>query len=172
MEILAFVLSTLGTVCICIPPLLKGKNMKLILLLIFSTNVLLATSYFLTGAYNGAATCCIGAVQTIVNYFFERKNKPIPRWLIAVYAVAFTVANLLVFAKLTDVIALLAAGAFILAICQKNGKQYRVWTLVNTLLWLVYDGVNRSYGPLTTHGILLITILFGMVMHDRKKNTN
>ena len=36
MEILAFVLSMLGTVCICIPPLLKGKNMKLILLLIFT----------------------------------------------------------------------------------------------------------------------------------------
>ena len=168
MEILAFVLSMLGTVCICIPPLLKGKNMKLILLLIFLTNVLIATSYFLTGAYNGTVTCCVGAIQTIINYFLERKNKPIPRWLIAMYAVAFTVANLLVFAHITDVIALLAALAFILAICQKNGKQYRLWTLVNTLLWLVYDAITLSFGPLTTHAIQLSTIVFGMVMHDRK----
>ena len=55
-DIIAFVLSALGTITICIPPLLKGKNMKLILLLIFLTNVLIATSYILTGALNGAAT--------------------------------------------------------------------------------------------------------------------
>jgi hypothetical protein len=32
MELLAFILSNLATVCVCIPSLLKGKNMKLILL--------------------------------------------------------------------------------------------------------------------------------------------
>ena len=75
METLAFILSTIGTVCICIPPLLKGKNMKLILLLVFSANVTVATSYLLTGAYNGAASCFVGAAQAIINYFFDRKNK-------------------------------------------------------------------------------------------------
>lgn len=169
MEVLAFVLSTLGTVCICIPPLLKGKNMKLILLLICLTNVLIATSYFLTGAYNGAATCCVGAVQTIVNYFFERKEKPIPKWLIGIYAVVFLSVNLLVFANVWDVLALLASLAFIMAICQKNGKSYRLWTLVNTALWLVYDGITMSFGPFSTHAIQLTTILFGMLIHDRKK---
>ena len=63
MEILAFVLSTLGTVCICISPLLKGKNMGLILLLVFFTNALMAASYVLTGAFSGAATCSVQAVE-------------------------------------------------------------------------------------------------------------
>ena len=65
METLAFILSTMGTVCICVPPLLKGKNMKLILLLVFSANMLVATSYLLTGAYNGAASCFVGGAQAI-----------------------------------------------------------------------------------------------------------
>ncbi len=170
MEILAFVLSTLGTVCICIPPLLKGKNMKLILLLVFLTNVLLGTSYILTGAFNGVATCCIGAVQTIINYLFERKNKSIPVWLIVLYAVAFIVANLLVFTRITDGIALLAALMFVMSISQKSGKQYRLWTLVNTVLWIVYDFITLSFGPLSTHIIQLTMLLFGIIMHDRKKN--
>lgn len=169
MEALAFALSTLGTVCICIPPLLKGKNMKVILLLVFSTNVLIATSYVLTGAFNGAASCCVGAAQTIINYFFERKNKPIPLWLVAIYAVAFIFVNLLVFANITDILALLASLIFVLSICQKNGKQYRLWTVVNTMLWLIYDFITLSFGPLSTHAIQLATLLFGMVMHDRKK---
>ena len=170
MDILAFILSNLATVCVCIPPLLKGKNMKLILLLVFTTNALLATSYILTGASNGAASCCIGAVQCLINYaFFERKNREIPRWLIGIYGAAFLVVNLLVFTQLVDILAILAAMAFILSICQKNGKMYRLWTLINTVLWLVYDFITHSYGPLSTHAILLASLLFGMVMHDRKK---
>lgn len=167
MEKIAFVLSTLGTICICIPPLLKGKNMKLILLLVCLTNVLIGVSYILTGEYNGAASCCVGAIQSTINYFFERKNKAIPSWLIAIYAAAFLVVNLLVFSRITDILALLAALVFILGISQKNGKQYRVWTLANAVLWGTYDMFNRAYGPLTTHAIQTAIILFGMIMHDR-----
>ena len=169
MELLAFVLSMLGTVCICIPPLLKGKNMRLILLLVFLTNALLATSYILTSALGGAATCIVGAAQTIINYFFERKNKAIPAWLIGIYAVTFIAANLLVFKKFADIIAILAALMFILAICQKNGRKYRIWTFVNTALWIIYDFITGSYGPFTTHLIQISTIIFGMIVYDRKE---
>lgn len=169
MDVLAFVLSTLGTVCICITPLLKGSNMKLILLLVFLTNALIAASYFLTGAYNGAASCCVGAVQTIINYFFERKNKPIPGWLIGVYTAAFVIVNLLVFSHATDIIALVATLAFIAAICQKTGKGYRFWTLVNAGLWIVYDLITLSFGPLSTHAIEASSFLLGIILHDRKK---
>lgn len=169
MQTLAFILSTLGTVCICIPPLLKGKNMKLILLLVFLTNVLIAASYLLTGAIGGAITCCVGAVQTIINFFFERKNKPIPIWLIITYAVMFVGANLLVFSKIFDIIAILAALMFVMGISVKNGKKYRLWTFINTFLWITYDFLTHSFGPLSTHVIQLSTIILGMIMHDRKK---
>jgi len=142
--------------------------MKLILMLVFITNALIATSYLLTGAYNGAASCCVGAAQSIINYFYERKNKPLPAWLICLYALAFIVVNLLVFSHITDLIAMIASLTFIMGISQKNGKKYRIWTLVNTVLWLTYDLVNLSFGPLTTHLIQLTTVFLGMVMHDRK----
>jgi len=170
MELLAFILSTLATVCISIPSFLKGKNMKLILLLVCATNALMASSYILTGAYNGAVSSGIGAVQTIINYFFyERKSKPIPRWLIGIYAGAFLVVNLLVFSQLADILALVATMAFILSICQPNGKLYRTWTCVNASSWVIYDIATRSYGPVLTHSILFITTVAGMLLHDRKK---
>ena len=168
METLAFILSSLGTVCICIPPLLKGKNMKLILLLIFLANATVAASYFLTGALNGGVSCTIGAVQSIVNYFFERKEKSLPKWLIAVYAVAFIAANLVVFQSVTDVLAILACLFFIGGICQKSGEKYRLWSLINTGLWAAYDLANASYGPLVLHGVLFFITAFGMLVHDRK----
>ena len=75
MDILAFVLSTLGTVCICIPPILKGKNMKLILFLVCCGNAFVGVAFLLEGkGLNGAASCFVGAVVTIINYFFEAKE--------------------------------------------------------------------------------------------------
>lgn len=168
MEILAFILSTLGTVCICVSSLLKGKNMTLILLLVFLANALVATSYFLTGANGGAAICCVGAIQTIINFNFERKNKPLPTWLIAVYAAMFIVANLLVFSNIYDIIALVAALLFVMGISSKSGKQYRLWSLANVALWIGYDLLTLSFGPLVTHGTQLATTVFGILMHDRK----
>lgn len=171
MEILEFVFSALGTACICITPLLKGKNMKLILFLVFLTNVFIATSYIMSGAFNGAATCCVAAVQAIINYFFERKNKLLPVWLMALYAVTFIIVNLFVFSHITDIIALVAALMFIIVICQKNGKQYRMWTLAKTILWAIYDLITFSFGALTTHIIQVIIVVLGIIMHDRKNKT-
>lgn len=170
MEILAIVLSTLGTICICITPLLKGRDMKLILLLVFLTNVFLAVSYILSGAFNGAVSCAVGAAQSIINYFFQRKGKPIPRWLIGIYGAAFLVVNLLVLSKLADVLAILAAMAFVLEISQKNGKLFRMWKAVNAVLWILYDLVTLSFGPLSTHAIQLGSTVAGMILHDKKKN--
>ena len=169
MDRLAFVLSALATLCACIPSLLKGKNMKLILLLLFTNNALLATSYVLTGALNGAVSCYLGAAQTIINYFFERDNKPIPKWLIVTYALAFLIVNLFAYSRITDIVALLAVIAFVISICQKSGKQYRIWTLVNVGLWTLYDGLNLTFGPFASHGIEIAFLLAGMILHDRKK---
>ena len=172
MDILAFVLSTLGTISICLPSFVKGKDMKLILLFVFSANVLVATSYLLTGAYNGAVSCFIGGAQTIINFFYDRKNKPLPVWLICIYAAAFIVMNLLVFAQWADLVAMLASLSFILCIGQKNGARYRLCTALNSSLWITYDLISASYGPLVTHGILFGSVIFGILVHDLKKKSN
>jgi len=171
MQTLAFILSILGTVCTCVPALLKGKNMTLILLLVFLSNALVAASYFLTGATSGAAICCVGALQSIINFIFERKNKALPVWLIVVYGAMFVVIDLLVYTQIFDIITLVAALMFVMGISAKSGKRFRMWTLLNVLLWITYDLFTRSYGPLMTHGIQLATVLFGILVHDRKEQT-
>ena len=170
MEALAFISSTAGTVCLCVPPLLKGKKMELILLLLFLGNTCVAISYFLTGAYNGGVSCTIGAIQTIINFFFERKDKPHPKWLIGLYAAAFIGINLLVYTQLADLIAIFACLTFIGCIGQKNGKLYRLWAIANCVLWLTYDLTSLAYGPILTHSFMLGLTLLGMLLHDRTQD--
>ena len=170
MDILAFILSTLGTVCICIPPILKGKNMKLILLFVFSANLLVALSYLCTGGFNGAASCFVGAATSIINYFYDKNEKELPKWLVGVYAAAFIAVNLLVFKSVFDLVAMVASLTFIGCIGQKNGAKYRLWTLANVILWIAYDLICASYGPLSTHVIQLGFVVTGIFIHDIKKS--
>ena len=172
MQVLSFVFSTLGLISMIVASLVKGKSMKVILALVFCGNFFFATSYLFGGqGINGAASCFVGAAQSIINYFFDSKNKPIPKWLVAVYALAFISVNLIVggFSWL-GVLAIVASLTFIMCIGQKSGAKYRFWTIVNVVLWCLYDLLSKSFGALTSHIPLLLFTVAGMIIHDRKSN--
>lgn len=171
MDALSYILSFAGLVSMITASLVKGERMKKILFFVFCGNVLIATSYLVGGrGFNGAVSCYIGGVQAIINFLFSSKNKPLPKWLIVIYALAFVVCNLAVgdFSPL----AILAIGAtlcFVLSIAQPGGAKYRFWTLINICLWCVYDILSKSYGALITHVVLLVFNIAGMIIHDMKK---
>lgn len=172
--ILSYILSLCGLLCMLVASLIKGKNMKTILLLVFSGSMLVATSYLIAGnGINGAISCYIGAAQTIINYFFDAKKKPLPKWLIAIYAVAFIVLNI-VFAGINPlcILAIVASLTFILCIGQKVGSKYRFWTLVNMGLWCLYDILSGSFSVLFTHGTQLVFAVIGMIIYDRNMRKN
>jgi len=150
--------------------LTKGQNMKLILFFVFCGNVLVATSYLIDGSgINGAAACYLGGVQSIINYFFQSKNKPLPKWLIAIYALAIIVLNIAVSGlSPLGVLVIIASLTFIMCIGQTNGTKYRFWTIVNMVLWCTYDILSKSYSALITHIALLSFTIIGMIVHDRK----
>ncbi len=173
MQILAYALSALGLVSMICASLLKGEKMKMILFLVFCGNVLVATSYLVGGSgINGAAACYLGGVQTLINYFFDSKNKPLPRWLIATYAVAIIVLNIVVAGGVSwlGILVIIASLTFILCIGQKNGAKYRFWTIVNMVLWCTYDIASASYSVLVTHIPQLTFAVVGMLIHDRKSS--
>jgi hypothetical protein len=171
MEILSYVLSLIGLASMIAASLVKGRSMKVILILVFCGNISVALSYLLGGSgINGAASCFIGGAQSIINYFFDSKNKPLPKWLVAVYALAFIGVNIWVAGvNFLCILAILASLTFIMCIGQKSGAKYRFWTIVNVVMWGIYDIVSKSYGALFTHVPLLLFTIAGMIIHDRKK---
>ncbi len=174
MKILSYILSFLGLVSMITASLTKGKSMKKILFFVFCGNVLVGISYLLGGSgVNGAASCFLGGIQSIINYFFDSKGKSIPHWLISIYALAFIVLNLAVggFSP-TVILAIVASLTFIMCIGQKSGAKYRFWTIVNMCLWCLYDILTKSFGALASHIPLLIFTVAGMIIHDRKQRTN
>lgn len=173
MDILSYVLSFLGLASMIAASLIKGQNMRKILFFVFCGNILVGVSYLLGGSgLNGAASCFLGGVQSIINYFFESKNKPVPKWLVAVYGLSFVVLNLWVGGfSLLGILAITATLAFVMCIGQKNGKKYRFWTIVNMVLWCIYDVLSKSYSVLASHVPQLLFAVIGMIIYDRKKKT-
>ncbi len=171
MLLLSYILSTLGLISMICASALKGERMKTILFLVFSGSILVGASYHIGGnGINGAAACYLGALQTIINYFFESKNKPLPKWLISIYAATTIALNLWVAGGLSmfSGIAIIASLSFIMAIIQKTGSGYRFWTIINMILWCTYDIGTHSYSVLITHVPQLITASVSALFHDRK----
>ncbi len=172
MEILAYALSLLGLAAMICASMIKGEKMRVILFLVSCGNVFVATSYMLNGSgINGAAACYLGGVMTIINYFFNSKNIPIPKWLMAIYAVAVVVLNIWVAGGVSPqgILVIVASLIFIMCIGQTNGAKYRFWTLVNMILWCTYDIWTASFSVLVSHAPQLVFAIVGMVVHDRKK---
>lgn len=174
MQILSYVFSIIGLICMILASMLKNASMKTILALVCFANVIVATGYLIAGSgINGAATLYLAAAQTFINYFFERKEKPLPPWLLVCYAVSIILLNLLVsgFSWLCMLV-IVASLTFILCIGQKDGAKYRFWTIVNMVLWCLYDVLSESYNGLLTHIPLLLLTVVGMLLYDRKKQEN
>ncbi len=171
MEFMTYILSGLSLALMISASLMKGKSIKLILLLVFGGNFLAATSYLFSSGINGAAACYLGAAQTIINYFFDSKNKKIPIWLNVCYAIAIIAVNILVAGGFSwlGLLVIIASLTFIMCIGQDNGKMYRFWTIINMLLWCTYDIFVKSHAQLLQHVALLLFTVAGMVIHDLKK---
>lgn len=168
---LSFCLSILGLIVLIIASLIKGEKMKTTLLLVFSGNVLVALSYvFAIDGINGAVSSFIGATQAIVNYIFNAKKKPVPIWLIVIYALSFIVVNLAVLKSAVGILAIMATLCFVGCVLAKSGKVYRIWGATNCALWIIYDILTKSYAPLVTHSVLCSFTIIGILINDFKKN--
>ncbi len=182
MEKIAPLFSLLSLLSMIFAALVKGKKMKLILFLVCCGNIFGAIAFLLEGTgIEGAASCFFGGFVTIVNFFFEVKNKKVPKPLTFVYAIGFTLINIAVnfvsggfenpgkidIACL--VLAIVACWMFCMCIGQENGSKYRFWTILNMSLWCVYDVLTGSYSVLVSHVLQLVFPMVGKVLFDRKK---
>lgn len=164
------ILSISGLIAFVVASMIKGEKIKKNLFFVFTGSVLVGSSYLFTPlGINGAVSSFIGAAQAVINYFFSVKDKKIPIWLILLYVMAFLGINLAVIESSIGILALMASLCFVGSISAKNGKWYRIWQVINSSLWISYDFLSGSTGPLVTHSVLLCFTVIGMFINDFKK---
>jgi len=168
-QVVYVILSFLGLAAFVTAAVIKGEEIKKNLFFVFSGSMFVGVSYLFTSAgINGLVSSFIGGLQAIINYFFNSNNKKIPKWLILAYVLMFLTLNLAVINSPIGLLAVFASLCFVGSISAKNGKGYRLWQIANSSLWISYDILSHSYGPLVTHSVLFGFTVVGMLINDYK----
>ena len=148
------------------------------------SSLLFAFHFTMIGAITGGILNAIGACRAVVYGNRDKKWARSRWWLplfialyLAAYALTFTVfgkeptpGNLAL--EFLPVVGMTVTNISFLL---DNERKLRALALVNSPLWMVYNGINRSIGGTVTEIISLISVIIAVIRFDvrkggRKKN--
>lgn len=167
MFILAQILSFIAMVTNMLAVQLETK--KQILLTIVVSNFLFVISYILLGAYVGALTCGIVAIEIIINTILEDKGKRTPKPLIVFYVVISVLLGITTFDSFIDLLPIIASILFILTLIQYKEKYVRLLILGNLISWIIYDFFVRAYLAGTSDLFVISSTITAIIRYDIRK---
>ncbi len=169
-KILAQVLNALGTGINIFGINNKKKNITLIYFAI--GNIFVAASLGLLGAYSGLIIQIIFVIQTIINYFYEKKSNKYPLWLILLYVIVPSIILAFNFQSMWDICPLIGGIMYQLALVSQNFT-LRALNLVSALVWIPYDLHFGQYVGAISCTVFSITDVIAILRFDvlqKKKN--
>lgn len=116
-------------------------------MLIFSavSNILSALNILLLDSFNsGVIICCVAVFQIIFSLWHDKKQTEAPVAEKIIFLALYVAGGLLGFEKLLDVLSIVAAILYMLAMFQKKEQNIRLFLLGNMATWTVYHTVLGS----------------------------
>ncbi len=147
------------------------KNVRYILVCQLVCNGLGALSYILNGNLSGCGLYGVAILQTIVFFLYRLKNPDkTPFFLALAFLVAFGVCSLATYRIPQDLLSAAAAVSCALGLAQKKASGYRLFMLLNGVLWLLYDvAVSAAMTMMLSHILTVAASLLGIVRLDLLK---
>lgn len=167
-KVISQIINGIGTGLNIIGINIKEKNKTLIFFALGNTCV--ATSLGLLGAYSGMIIQIIFVIQTIINFFWEKKNNKYPIWLVILYILIPSIVLILNFQTAWDILPLIAGIIFPLALVSKNFT-LRLLNLISVVVWIPYNINFGQYVGAISCVIFTITNIIAIIRFDMlKKN--
>lgn len=148
------------------------KEKKNIIFMFFLINVFSTINYYLLDSYSGAIICLFAIIQLLINNYFEKKGKTIPKIIIAIYIIISIILGAVTFKSIIDIIPIICSILFTLTILQEKEKNIRLITLLNVLLWISYGVICRAYTAAISDLITTISTLIGIYRFDIRGKKN
>ncbi len=145
------------------------KEKKNILIYLILVNLFASFGYLLLTAYTGLLTCGIAVVQTVIQYFYDKKKKKVPKSFAYIYILTSIIGGIFMYKSIIDILPILSFVMYTLSIMQKDTKHVRIYTLLKLLLWIPYDGLKLAIASMIGRIITIISTIIGMIRLDRKK---
>lgn len=148
---------------------MQMKDKKQIIFMFILANLFSAINFILLQSYSGAIICLFAIVQTFINRIFENKDKQVPKIVIGIYIVISIILGAITFTSYIDILPIICSILYTLTIIQDKEKNIRKVTLVNIVLWIIYDIACMAYTAAISDSLMTISTLVGMYRFDYKK---
>jgi hypothetical protein len=131
-----------------------------------AANGLLLLQYILENRISASGIVLIAILQSLVSTVFSCRKKPFPVWLTVLFMLGYAAVSVFTYSTPFDIFPLLAVWCFALGVVQKASAVCRIFTVFNSILWLVYD-ILLAPAAVLTHAIVLLFTVVGILRHDR-----
>ena len=140
--------------------------------------LLFAINFFMLGAYSGGLLNAVAVIRAILFLKKDKFKTDHLFWLpifVAVYLMAF-VATFTIFHKeftflnaLLEILPVIGMTASTVAFRLGEGKLIRRYSLISSVVWLIYNIVSLSIGAICCEAFSIVSIFVGMYRFDREK---
>lgn len=164
MFIAAQIVAFLALIANVIAIQLKKKE-RILFFWIFAA-FLFTLSFIFLQAYSGAIACAIAGIQTIISYFFEKRNKKFPFWLVIISIFVSLLAGFFTYHQPLDLLPIIASIVYVSSIIQTQEKFIRQLTLLNLFIWIIYDLIIGAYVTSISDAIFIISTIIAIFRYD------
>ena len=165
--IIAQAFGALGVIAsVCSMQFKKRKTIFVALLLL---NLFSALNFVFLGTFSSAYVCFFAVLEMLINNYFERKKKPVPKVVVGIYIIVNILLGTISFKGVIDVVPIVCALIFCATLLTKKEQDIRKLMLVNQGLWLVYDLIVGAYFFAVSNVLTIISTAIALYRFSKKK---
>ncbi|MCL2341939.1 MAG: YgjV family protein [Firmicutes bacterium] len=167
MNLLAQFFGVLALCTVVITMQIKERNKSLIFMIF--VNLFFSINFLLLNAYSGAIICFLAVMQAIVFYIHNKKEKEVPKYIIALFILCILLTGVFTYSNIYSVFPVIGGTFSMFSMLTKNMKAFRTLTFIICILWITYDIISGAYAALVTHIINLISVIVAIIRYDIRK---
>ncbi|MBQ6476896.1 MAG: YgjV family protein [Bacilli bacterium] len=137
-------------------------------MVLFGINLAAAFNFLFLNSLSGSLICFFGALETVINYLFDRKNIKVPIYIIGLYIIINLILGFSTFKSIIDILPIICALLYCVTICTKEEKNIRKLMFINQFTWLIYDLITKSYMLSISNVLTLISVVISYYRYDIK----
>lgn len=147
---------------------MQFKNRKHIFLALLLLNLFSALNFVFLGTFASAYICFFAILEMLINHLFERKNKPVPVYIVAIYIAVNIALGALSFSGWLDLIPIVCALIFCATLLTKKEQNIRKLMIGNQTLWLGFDLAVGAYMFSISNVLTIISTAIALYRYRQK----
>ena len=140
------------------------KKLETLMKIRIVSKIIATLHYLFLSAYSGAVSQFISIFPNYFSYKYQGQKNKIIAFL---FIIIFFISGILTYQNIYDTLPIIGSILTVIAIFQTNTKYVRLFQLIISPFFLVYNIVSHSYAGIIMEILVVISCLIGMMRLDK-----